>query len=87
MELEGDWAFEPGADWTFVGGHCIAALGYDSFGPRVFTWGSTRRMSWELWDAIVDEAYGLVSREDWLTLHGNTTLGMDVSELIEEAQK
>ena len=86
MELEGDWAYEPGADWTLVGGHCIAALGYDSFGPRIFTWGSTRRMSWELWDAIVDEAYGLISREDWLTRHGKTTIGLDVDELIEESK-
>ena len=86
MELEGDWAYEPGADWTLVGGHCIAALGYDSFGPRIFSWGGTRRMSWQLWDAIVDEAYGLISREDWLTRHGKTTIGLDVDELIEESR-
>lgn len=87
MTTDGDWAYEPDADWAIVGGHCIAALGYDAFGPRIFTWGSTRRMSWQLWDAIVDEAYGLVSLEDQMTVHGKTTLGMDLQALIAEAQK
>lgn len=87
MEIEGDWVYIHDADWTFVGGHCIAALGFDAFGPRIFTWSSTRRMSWELWDAIVDEAYGLVSLEDQMTIHGKNNIGLDLTDLINEVRQ
>lgn len=81
MATEGDWAYEPDADWTVVGGHCIAALGYDAFGPRIFSWGGTRRMSWELWDVIVDEAYGLLSRENWLNRQARNPIGLGIDAL------
>lgn len=81
MTTDGDWAYEPDADWTIAGGHCIAALGYDQFGPRIFSWGGTRRMSWELWDVIVDEAYGLLSRENWLNRQALNPIGLDIDAL------
>jgi hypothetical protein len=84
MSEGGDWAFDPAADWTPVGGHCVAALGYDAFGPRIMTWGGTRRMAWALWDRVVDEAYGLVSRLDDLTIHGVSPLGENMDALVAE---
>ena len=38
-------------------------------------------MSWELWDVIVDEAYGLLSRENWLNRQALNPIGLDIDAL------
>ncbi|GBQ92014.1 hypothetical protein AA23498_1338 [Acetobacter nitrogenifigens DSM 23921 = NBRC 105050] len=84
MTLAGDWTYQPNADWSLAGGHCIAAVGFDDFGPRIFTWGGTRRMEWRLWDKIVDEAYGLVSKENWTNIPGLSPNGEALDALVAE---
>lgn len=87
MDLSGDWNYEPTADWTNVGGHCIAAVGYTDYGPIIYTWGATRRMSWQLWDTIVDECYGLVSLQDQVGINGRSPLGLDIKALVSELRE
>ena len=87
MQVEGDWTFEAEADWTPVGGHCVAAVGYDDAGLRFLTWGGTRHMEWSLWDRIVDECWGLVSRQNWLEVEGLSPFGENVEDLIAEIRQ
>lgn len=84
MTETGDWVYDDAANWTIIGGHCIAALGYDEKGLIIFTWGGVRHMAWELWDAIVDECYGLISLEDQMTIHEKTNIGFDLQGLYDE---
>jgi len=45
--------------------HC--AVGWDEDGIICMTWGRRQKMSWNFWDARVDEAYAIVDNEDkWL---------------------
>ncbi|NVN11533.1 hypothetical protein HUK84_10435 [Nguyenibacter vanlangensis] len=84
MQSGGDWALDPAGDQTIEGGHCIAIVGYEPGWWHVFTWGGVRRMAVDLWDAIADEAYGLVSRQNWLGIPGVSPRGEDLDALVEE---
>lgn len=42
------------------GGHAINVVGYDPGGLTVVTWGALQRMTWEFWDAYVDETYCVI---------------------------
>ena len=45
--------------------HC--AVGWDDKGLICMTWGKRQRMSWDFWDARIDEAYGIVdNRNKWM---------------------
>jgi hypothetical protein len=44
-------------------GHCIPAVAYDAAGLTVVTWGETKSMSWEFYDAYADEAFAVVSAD------------------------
>lgn len=57
----------------YQGGHgvytpaFIKIVGYNEVGPVCVTWGKCQQMTWEFWDARVDEAYGIVdNRDDWI---------------------
>lgn len=41
-------------------GHAVFAVGYDSTGVTVLTWGNTQRATWAWWDECVDEAYAIL---------------------------
>ncbi|WP_342630083.1 hypothetical protein AAC691_10950 [Nguyenibacter vanlangensis] len=86
MRADGDWRRDDGGDQTILGGHCIAIVGYEPGWWHVFTWGGVRRMAVDLWDAIADEAYGLISRQNWLAVDGRTPRGEDVAALLQEMQ-
>lgn len=68
--------FDAGQDWEltgnngwYKGGHGVYsyAYGYDKQGLECMTWGVRQKMSWDFWDARIDEAYGIVdNRNDWL---------------------
>jgi hypothetical protein len=45
-------------------GHCIPAVGYDSESVYVVTWGEVKTMSWEFYDAYVDEVYAVLSKDE-----------------------
>lgn len=55
------------------GGHGVyiysygAIDSYDKEGVTCMTWGKRQKMTWNFWDARIDEAYGIVdNRDDWL---------------------
>jgi len=66
--------FNSGEDWHLMpysgslkGGHGAYLCGYDDEGIVCMTWGKRQKMTWDFWDARVDEAYGIVdNRNDWL---------------------
>jgi hypothetical protein len=41
-------------------GHAVYAVGYDSTGITVLTWGNTQQATWAWWDECVDEAYAIL---------------------------
>lgn len=44
-----------------------AIINYDQDGLTCMTWGRKQHMTWDFWDARIDEAYGIVdNRNDWL---------------------
>lgn len=58
-----------GHDGEFKGGHGVYlhVYGTDKAGIVCTTWGWQQSMSWEFWDARVDEAYGIVdNRNAWM---------------------
>jgi len=60
-------------------GHCIPAVGYDQRNLYVVTWGALKMMSWEFYDAYMDEAYAVLSK-DWLAKK-KTPAGLDLATL------
>jgi hypothetical protein len=42
-------------------GHAVFAVGYDSKGITVLTWGNTQQATWGWWDECVDEAYAVLA--------------------------
>lgn len=45
------------------GGHCVIVVGYDDQGLDLITWGQRYRMTWQFWNAYVDEAYVILSQD------------------------
>lgn len=62
------------------GGHCVAVIGYDAFGPVAVSWGALKRMSWAFWQRYAEEAYALLSR-DWIGARGLDPAGFDWTAL------
>jgi len=52
------WVVAPGKP-KFVGGHAVALPGYDAEGPIVISWGQLYKMTWEFFQAYVDEVYNV----------------------------
>ena len=61
---------------SIAGGHCVAAVGYTEAGPLVVSWGQVFTLTWAGWDAYVDEAHVLLSR-DGLRASGKDAEGVD----------
>ena len=59
-----------------AGGHCVCAVGYDADGLQIVSWGQVFTLTWAGWDACVDEAHALLSR-DALTKAGRDAAGVD----------
>ncbi|MGI4851667.1 MAG: hypothetical protein ACRYGR_06970 [Janthinobacterium lividum] len=79
---DGDWVVVPNA--VIAGGHAVYVHGYDADWLYLNTWGERRRMSWGFFDTYCDEAYGLLSRENWLGVHGITPMGEAFVALSDE---
>lgn len=63
------------------GGHCVFVPPiYDADGLACITWGQTKRMTWEWWDAYCDEAYALLS-PDWVQPGKDAPSGFDLAAL------
>ena len=60
------WSLTPDSG-KLEGGHGVYLYAYDDEGITCMTWGKRQKMTWEFWDARVDEAYGIVdNRDDWV---------------------
>jgi len=56
-------------DGRFLGGHGVYlyAYSYDNEGLWCMTWGKRVKMTWDFWDARIDEAYGIVDNKNhWM---------------------
>jgi hypothetical protein len=62
-------------------GHWIPAVGYDERNLYVVTWGALKMMSWEFYQAYMDEAYAVLSN-DWINKKlGTAPDGLDLATL------
>lgn len=85
-QTEATWDVLPGIDpdqarpgsW---GGHAVYVVAYDAEGLTCVTWGALKRMTWAFWDAYCDEAWALLSRSDWLDVHGKGAGSYDFDAL------
>ena len=66
--------------------HTVPAVSYDTKGLRVVTWGALQRMTWDFWEAYVDEAYAILSK-DWIEDSGHAPSGIDWESLKSDLQK
>jgi hypothetical protein len=65
-------------------GHCIPAVGYDQHNLYIVTWGALKPMSWQFYDAYMDEAYAALS-PDWLK-GGSAPPGFNLAALQADLQ-
>jgi hypothetical protein len=70
----------PGSELYSWGGHAVWLIEYDERRARVATWGGEQWMTWAWWDRFVDEAWAVVS-EDQFNRLGRTPQGLDVPAL------
>jgi hypothetical protein len=67
-------------------GHCIPAVGYDERNLYVVTWGALKSMSWQFYQAYMDEAYAVLSA-DWINQQlGRSPSGLDFATLQQDLQ-
>jgi hypothetical protein len=65
-------------------GHCIPAVGYDSRNLYVVTWGALKSMSWQFYDAYMDEAFAVLSA-DWISAKvGKSPSGFNMAALQQD---
>lgn len=65
-------------------GHCIPAVGYDDRNLYVVTWGTLKTMSWEFYQAYMDEAFAVLSH-DWISQKlGTAPNGFDLAALQQD---
>ncbi|BCI68664.1 C1 family peptidase [Acetobacter aceti] len=81
-----DWVIDPTADNSIAGGHAVWLHGYDSDWLYLNTWGGPRRMSYDFFTTRCDEAYGLISRQNWTNLNGMSPEDEALDDLVEELQ-
>lgn len=84
VEGDDDWTWSAQNDNTPIGGHAVFVHGYDADWLYLNTWGATRRMSWQFLQFFCDEAYGLVSRENWMGVDGVSPKGEALDALVAE---
>jgi hypothetical protein len=67
-------------------GHCIPAVGYDERSIYVVTWGALKTMSWQFYNAYMDEAFAVLS-PDWIDKKvGKAPSGFDMAGLEQDLQ-
>ena len=80
------WDWDAISDHAPAGGHAIALVGYNPEGVFFNTWGTRTFMPWDTFTRIADEAYGLLSRENWLGIPGTAPTGEDFEALLAEVR-
>ncbi|KXV12549.1 C1 family peptidase [Gluconobacter oxydans] len=88
LPIGGTWDLSTlsGPDLTPAGGHAIALVGYNLEGVFFNTWGARTFMPWDTFTRISDEAYGLLSRENWLGIPGTSPTGEAFDALLAEVR-
>ena len=62
-------------------GHCIPAVAYDQRNLYVVTWGALKSMSWQFYNAYLEESYAVLSH-DWIsTKLGTAPSGFNIAAL------
>ncbi|AQS87697.1 hypothetical protein AA101099_2637 [Neoasaia chiangmaiensis NBRC 101099] len=84
MQTRGDWVVAPNADQTIIGGHAVWLHGYDADFLFFNSWGQSLRMAWDWFETYCDEAYGLVSRQNWLGIRSRSPQFEDIDTLLAE---
>ena len=65
-------------------GHCIPAVAYDTRNLYVVTWGAIKSMSWQFYDAYMDEAFAVLS-PDWISAKvGTSPSGFNMAALRQD---
>ncbi|OUJ12309.1 hypothetical protein [Acetobacter sp. DsW_063] len=82
----GDWDYTPDRNNAIAGGHCVWLHGYDADWFYLNTWGEQKRMSHAFMRQFCDEAYGLVSRQNWVCVDGVSPNGEALDALVNEMQ-
>ena len=65
---------------AIAGGHSVTAVGYTEGGPLIVSWGQVFSLTWAGWDAFLEEAHVLLSR-DALLASGKDAEGIDWAAL------
>lgn len=81
-----DWVINPNADNRIAGGHAVWIHGYDGGWLYLNSWGMPLRMSYDFFAAHCDEAYGLISRQNWMTLQSVSPRQEKLDDLIMELE-
>jgi hypothetical protein len=62
-------------------GHCVPAVAYDERNLYVVTWGALKSMSWQFYNAYLEESYAVLS-DDWIGKKvGDAPSGFDLPAL------
>jgi hypothetical protein len=65
-------------------GHCVPAVAYDQRSIYVVTWGAIKSMSWQFYDAYMDEAFAVLSN-DWINKKvGTSPSGFNMAALEQD---
>lgn len=67
-------------------GHCVLPIGFGRSGFALVSWGKIYRASWDFFQAWVDEAYCVVSK-DWFKQSGVTPTGLDLDGMLADLPK
>jgi hypothetical protein len=67
-------------------GHCVPAVGYDAEHIYIVTWGRLKAATWAFYEAYMDEAYAVLSR-DWLAKGRRAPSGFDFAALKRDIGK
>lgn len=63
------------------GGHAVILVAYNPRRVTCITWGEEKQMTWGFLDAYCDEAYALLSVDDWLHADRKSPDGLDIATL------
>jgi len=87
LPLGSTWDISATNDLQPAGGHAVALVGYNHDGVFFNTWGARTFMPWETFEAIADEAYGLVSRQNWVEISGVSPRMDSADGLLEQLRR
>jgi hypothetical protein len=80
------WEYDPAADNSIDGGHCVLAAGYTTTGFLIFTWSQVVLVTWAWWARFGGEAWTVISH-DWVnSVTGKDPEGVDLAVLGKEFQ-